>query len=135
MKYLVWVILAFTSISLLSCTSDTTATATSGALETVPAEFAGQTNPYGAEAATSGAEIYQSYCATCHGETGLGDGVAGAALVPPPKNLVDLQSQVQDDYLFWRIHEGKSGTAMVAWKGILTDEQIWQVVSFIRTLK
>ena len=135
MKYPVWVVLAFTSISLISCASDTAATATSAALETVPAEVAGETNPYGADAAPSGAEIYQSYCATCHGETGLGDGVAGAALVPPPRNLVELQSQVQDDYLFWRIHEGKSGTAMVAWKGILTDEQIWQVVSFIRTLK
>jgi mono/diheme cytochrome c family protein len=48
---------------------------------------------------------------------------------------VELQSTVADDYLFWRIHNGKTGTAMVAWKGILTDEQIWQVVSFIRTLK
>ena len=135
MKYLVWVVLPFVGMFLMSCASDTAATATSTTLEAVPQEFAGQTNPYGAEAATSGAEIYQSYCATCHGETGLGDGVAGAALVPLPKNLVELQPQVQDDYLFWRIHEGKSGTAMVAWKGILTDEQIWQVVSFIRTLK
>jgi mono/diheme cytochrome c family protein len=135
MKYLLRVVLAFTAIFLIACASDTTVTATSTALETVPAEFAGQTNPYGVEAATSGAEIYQSYCATCHGETGLGDGVAGASLVPPPKNLMELQAQVQDDYLFWRIHEGKSGTAMVAWKGILTDEQIWQVVSFLRTLK
>jgi mono/diheme cytochrome c family protein len=135
MKSIVLLILACIAISLMSCAGDSTATATSAALETVPAEFAGQSNPYDAEAATSGAEIYQSYCATCHGETGLGDGAAGASLVPPPKNLVELQAQVEDDYLFWRIHEGKSGTAMVAWKGILTDEKIWQVVSFLRTLK
>ena len=110
-------------------------TATSETLATVPAEYAGQSNPYGVEAATPGAETYRTYCASCHGESGQGDGVAGAALVPPPKNLAEFQSTVGDDYLFWRISEGKSGTAMVAWKGILTDEQIWQVVSFIRTLR
>ena len=111
------------------------ATPTPELLATVPAEFAGQMNPYGTEAALQGAEIYRTYCESCHGETGLGDGIAGGSLVPPPKNLVELQPTVEDDYLFWRIHNGKTGTAMVAWKGILTDEQIWQVVSFIRTLK
>lgn len=126
---ILWMITMFL---LTACGSD--ATATPAALETVPPEFAGQTNPYGAEAAAQGAEIYQTYCASCHGETGLGDGVAGASLVPPPKNLLELQSMVGDDYLFWRTSEGKRGTAMVAWKGILTDEQIWQVVSFIRSL-
>ena len=105
------------------------------ALETVPAEFAGQKNPYGAEAAVQGAEVFDVYCASCHGEMGHGDGPAGASLVPAPKDLVELQSKVEDDYLFWRISAGKSGTAMVAWKGILTDEQIWQTVAFIRTLK
>ena len=118
---------------LVACADDETATPQ--ALETVPAEFAGQTNPYGAEAAPQGAEVYQAYCASCHGETGRGDGPASGSLVPPPKNLADLHPKVGDDYLFWRISAGKSGTAMVGWRGILTDEQIWQVVSFIRTLE
>jgi hypothetical protein len=61
--------------------------------------------------------------------------VAGQSLDPRPKNLADLQRIVGDDYLFWRIHEGKPGTSMISWNGILTDEQIWQAVSFIRTLK
>src|SRR5262245_23135143 len=104
-------------------------------METVPAEYAGQTNPFGAEAASQGAEVYQTYCASCHGETGKGDGPASASLVPPTRNLTELQQSVGDDYLFWRISEGKSGTAMVSWRAILTDEQIWQVLSFIRTLE
>jgi hypothetical protein len=49
--------------------------------------------------------------------------------------LANIQAAAGDDFLFWRIREGKPGTSMVAWKGILTDEQIWQTVSFIRTLK
>src|SRR5262245_51570160 len=72
-------------------------------LATVPAEYAGMTNPLGAEAASEGAEVYNTYCASCHGETGKGDGVAGASLEPKPKDLSELRAQVGDDYLFWRI--------------------------------
>jgi mono/diheme cytochrome c family protein len=133
MKGNLFIILMLIMFVLTACGKDSTATPET--LETVPAEFAGQMNPYGAEAAPRGAEVYKVYCASCHGETGLGDGVAGASLAPAPKNLVELQSGVEDDYLFWRISTGKNGTAMVAWRGVLTDEQIWQVVSFIRMLK
>jgi mono/diheme cytochrome c family protein len=101
---------------------------------TVPADYAGKTNPFGAEASADGAQIFQTNCQMCHGPQGHGDGPAGQSLDPKPKNLAVLQKSVGDDYLFWRISEGKPGTSMVAWKGILTENQIWQVVSFIRTL-
>ena len=104
-------------------------------LAQVPADYAGLTNPFGTEAASQGAEIFKTNCEMCHGPQGHGDGPAGQALDPRPRNLAKLQTQAGDDFLFWRIHEGKPGTSMVAWKGILTDEQIWQVISFIRTLK
>ena len=97
------------------------------------AEYAGKTNPFGLEAAGEGAKIFKTNCETCHGPQGHGDGPAGAALDPRPKDLSELQKVASDDYLFWRISEGKEGTSMVAWKGILTEEQIWQVISFIRT--
>ena len=101
---------------------------------TVPADYAGRTNPYGTEASADGAQVFETHCQTCHGPQGHGDGPAGQSLDPKPKNLATLQKTVGDDYLFWRISEGKPGTSMVAWKGILTQEQIWQVISFIRTL-
>lgn len=113
-----------------SSSSDPNAT-----LAPVPAEYAGLTNPLGAEAADEGAEVFQSNCQACHGPEGHGDGPAGQALDPRPKDLAELQENAGDDFLFWRIREGKPGTSMVAWKGILTDEQIWQTVSFIRSLK
>ncbi|MFO7635178.1 MAG: c-type cytochrome, partial [Caldilinea sp.] len=47
--------------------------------EAIPAEFAGKTNPLGAESAATGAEIYKTYCLACHGERGAGDGPAGVA--------------------------------------------------------
>ncbi len=105
------------------------------ALDPVPAEFAGKTNPLGADAAADGAKVFQVNCEACHGAQGHGDGPAGQALDPKPKNLPDLAAKVGDDYLFWRVATGKPGTSMAPWKGILTDEQIWQTVAFIRTLK
>lgn len=123
------------SLLLSACGGGSDAGSETGALETVPPEFAGKTNPYGSEVVSAGADVFKSYCASCHGEYGRGDGVAGASLDPQPKNLAELQVQVADDYLFWRIHSGKPGTSMVAWDGILTEEQIWQVVAFIRMLK
>ena len=104
-------------------------------LAPVPAEYAGLTNPLGADAADAGGEVFHTNCEMCHGPQGHGDGPAGQSLEPKPRNLAKIQSTAGDGFLFWRIHEGKPGTSMVAWKGILTDEQIWQVVSFIRTLK
>ena len=101
----------------------------------IPAEYAGVTNPLGADAAAAGAEVFRTNCEVCHGPQGHGDGPAGQSLDPKPRDLAVLQSSVGDDYLFWRISTGKPGTAMVAWKGILTDEQIWQSVAFIRSLK
>ena len=105
------------------------------ALATVPAEYIGRTNPLGSDAAEEGAKVYKDYCTSCHGETGNGDGIADASLEPKPKDLVQLSSIVGDDYLFWRISKGSPGTAMVGWGEVLDEEQIWQVVSFIRTLK
>lgn len=104
-------------------------------LAPVPSEYADLTNPLGAETAAEGAEVFRTNCEMCHGPQGRGDGPAGQSLDPKPKDLAQLQMQAGDDFLFWRISEGKPGTSMVAFKGILSEEQIWQTVSFIRTLK
>ena len=131
MKKILLAVLVFAAFTLAACGGGETA----AVVDTIPAEFAGKTNPLGAESSAAGAEIFKNNCTACHGEQGHGDGPAGAALNPAPKNLSELASTVGDDYLFWRVSVGKLGTSMVGWKGILTDEQIWQVVAFIRTLK
>ena len=132
MKKMLFIILVLSVLVLTACGSGA---ATPVAVETVPGDFAGKTNPLGADAAAAGAEVFTNNCKACHGEQGHGDGPAGLALNPKPKDLPDLAATVGDDYLFWRIAKGKPGTSMVGWQGILTDEQIWQVVSFIHTLK
>ncbi len=120
---------------LTACGGSSTTPAENATLAPVPADYAGLTNPLGAEAASAGAEVFRTNCEMCHGPQGHGDGPAGQSLDPKPRNLASIQAAASDDFLFWRIREGKPGTSMVAWKGILSDEQIWQTVSFIRTLK
>lgn len=132
MKKVLFGVLVLSAIVLAACGGGSNAVAT---LEPVPAEYAGMTSPLGADAATAGKDVFTTNCESCHGPQGHGDGPAGAALDPQPKNLPDLAAQVGDDYLFWRVATGKEGTSMVAWKGVLTDEQIWQAVAYIRTLK
>lgn len=81
----------------------------------------------------SGREIYVNTCIRCHGIDGKG--AQGINLVPPP---ADLSSQAVQDRLdgtlFKRIHEGKPNTAMGAWKHSLSDDEIWDVLGYVRTL-
>jgi mono/diheme cytochrome c family protein len=138
MKNILLILFVLASLLLTACgsnNSDSTPQAI-GTLESVPAEYADKTNPLGADASTDdGAKIFKTNCETCHGTLGHGDGPIGEALDPKPKNLAELQVVASDDYLFWRISEGKPGTSMPPWKNILNEEQIWQIVAFIRTLK
>lgn len=128
-------LLFVTGALLLTACGGGNAEPTVATLEPVPAEFAGKTNPLGADAATEGANVFKTNCESCHGPLGHGDGPAGELLDPKPKNLGELQGRASDDYLFWRVNTGKPGTSMAPWAGILTEEQIWQVIAFVRTLK
>lgn len=92
-------------------------------------------NPFAGEASTEkGKSIYNTRCVVCHGETGEGDGPAGKALTPPAASHASEGVQSQSDgELFWKVSEGRG--AMVGWKLILSEEERWAVVNYIRTLK
>src|SRR3954471_6897510 len=36
-----------------------------------------------------GSKVFKQNCGVCHGDSGMGNGVAGTGLVPPPRNLVE----------------------------------------------
>ena len=81
----------------------------------------------------SGREIYVNICIRCHGIDGKG--AQGIKLVPPPADLGSSAVQNRlDGTLFRRIHEGKPNTAMGAWKHALSDDEIWDVLAYVRTL-
>jgi mono/diheme cytochrome c family protein len=86
------------------------------------------------DAVKKGKKLFTSMCVICHGIKGKGDGVAGAALSPKPANftLKTIQDQT-DGVLFWKLTNGKA--PMAAYKEMLTKEQRWQLVNYLRTFK
>lgn len=93
-------------------------------------------NPFsGNEDATKkGKKLFNQLCNICHGDKGKGDGMAGAALNPKPANFTTDKVQSQSDgALFWKMTTGRA--PMAAYKDQLTEEQRWQLVNYIRTLK
>jgi len=80
-----------------------------------------------------GQKLYNVYCRMCHGETGLGDGAAGSSLDPKPANFHRGKVQRQTDgALFYKVSNGRG--SMPAFKNSLSEEQRWQLVSYIRKL-
>lgn len=99
-----------------------------------PPEEAKKENPVPADAKSiaAGKAVYTQQCLACHGPTGKGDGPAAIALKTKPGDLSDPKIREQTDgALFWKITVGRE--AMPAYKKLLTDEQRWQAVNYIRT--
>ncbi len=94
--------------------------------------------PSQAADSAKGQEIYTTFCATCHGPTGLGDGVAAAALDPKPRDLSSaaILEGYTDEYLVNVITNGGAAVGkspmMTAWAGIISPEDIDNVVAHIR---
>ncbi|HJT20838.1 MAG TPA: cytochrome c [Nitrospira sp.] len=84
--------------------------------------------------ADSGREIYVNTCIPCHGIDGKG--ASGIQLLPKPADLTTPAVQRRTDVsLFKRIHDGKPNTAMGAWSYALSDDEIWDVLAYVRTLR
>lgn len=81
-----------------------------------------------------GRKLYLRHCASCHGQSGKGDGsmaLAGGT----PSNLADetWDHGSSDGEIFVVIRDGV-GSDMEAYKDSLTEKQIWHLVNFIRSL-
>ena len=73
-----------------------------------------------------GAEIYYSYCADCHGAT-------GTSVMQDTPNFAQFEGLVKSDVLLLEAIS-KGNNAMPAYYGILSDQEILDVIDFLRTL-
>ncbi|NUN14153.1 MAG: c-type cytochrome [Myxococcales bacterium] len=101
----------------------------------VPKEYADRVNPFDGNAAAvaAGEQLFKTHCASCHGNTGKGNGPKAPATIPDWTIETDILT-ASDGMLYWHVAEGLTGTAMPAWKTTLSQDEIWQVIAYIRTL-
>lgn len=93
--------------------------------------------PSSPEIVAKGKALYEGKgaCVNCHGATGRGDGVAAAGLDPSPRNFHHhgLWRHRAEGEVFWVIKNGSSGTGMLPFGGLLTDEEIWTIIRYERS--
>lgn len=107
-----------------------------------PDEYYNRKMPAGsAQDARAGERLYQGQegpvanCVICHGRTGNGKGALANQYDPPPRNFACARvvNGIPEGQLFWIIRYGSPGTGMPPHSG-LKDDQVWQIVSYLRLL-
>lgn len=83
-----------------------------------------------------GQKTFGSYCMVCHGLDGQNTGVPFADKMSPPVPALSSSSvqSYSDGQLHWIIQNGVSPSGMPASKDVFRDEEIWQLVLYIRHL-
>lgn len=89
------------------------------------------------EITDKGRDLYNTNCASCHGETGAGNGPAGAALNPPPRNFADLTAQQWKNgqkisNMYVTLQEGIPNTGMASFSN-MSPEDRFAIIQYVRT--
>jgi mono/diheme cytochrome c family protein len=103
----------------------------------IPTAARSAANPLAADngAWRKAARQFADNCAMCHNANGDGGGMIGPHLYPRVPDMRQARTQqLTDGQLFYLIQNGVKLTGMPAWKGELSDEDIWRLVAFIRRL-
>ncbi|HZP33108.1 MAG TPA: cytochrome c [Candidatus Acidoferrales bacterium] len=93
-------------------------------------------NRYTSMSLAAGKSAYDSDCASCHGSDGQTPTAIGRGMSPPavPLDSKSMQSY-SDRELFAIVHDGVRFTGMPAFAGLETNDQIWDVVDYLRLLR
>jgi mono/diheme cytochrome c family protein len=102
----------------------------------VPDSFKTMKNPVaqGDASTKAGLAVFTKNCASCHGKTGLGDGVKARAIKTFPGDFSKPEFQnLTDGEIFYKTKTGRD--EMPKYEGKLSDDDIWNTVNYMRTLK
>lgn len=92
--------------------------------------------------AENGEKIYVKRCLMCHGEEGEGDGPGADRLNPPPRDFTLGQYKIKstafdddvpnDSDIYRMISDGMPGTAMPGWSDVLKEQEMWDLVEYLK---
>ena len=92
--------------------------------------------------ADKGKVIYEKRCTWCHGADGDGAGASKDFLNPPPRDFTSGNYKIKssgfddmvpsDDDVFRMIRDGMPGTAMPGWSDILNEQDMWDLVAYVK---
>ena len=82
----------------------------------------------------AGAKVYKEHCAVCHGFPGESKGAIALGMYPAPPQLFHGIGVTDDDAWesYWKVENGIRMTGMPAFKGQLSEKQIWQVSVLVK---
>jgi mono/diheme cytochrome c family protein len=85
--------------------------------------------------AAHGGKVYAQNCAVCHGDKGAGDGAAGQALNPKPRNFIEGAWKYGGDSagIFHTVTTGVPGTSMASFAHLPAVDR-WALVQHIRSI-
>ena len=75
---------------------------------------------------------YRNRCMQCHGGPGYAPDDAALGMTPVPANLIPTTHQWTSAKIFWVVKHGIKMTGMPAWTYRMSDDEIWEVVAFVK---
>ncbi|MDT8068680.1 MAG: c-type cytochrome [Terriglobia bacterium] len=79
-----------------------------------------------------GAILYEKHCALCHGGGKDRTSPLAHKFSPPVPQILQRIPHDPDAHLFWMVKHGARMTGMPSWEGVMSDDEIWKTVSFIK---
>lgn len=84
--------------------------------------------------AVNGFNLFRAHCVQCHGAPGIAPQPFALGLRPVPASLVDSAKEWSASEFHWIIRYGIKMSGMPAWKYRMSEEEIWDVVAFLKIL-
>ena len=81
-----------------------------------------------------GVGLYREHCAQCHGAPGIAPEPFALGMLPVPENLALVARQRGAADIYWTVRNGLKMTGMPAWQYRLSDDDMWDVVAFVKQL-
>ena len=76
--------------------------------------------------------IYETHCVACHGAAAVPRQRWVSGLEPQPPYLLDAADRWRPRELFWIVTNGIKMTGMPSWRDSLSDDEVWDVVAWLK---